>query len=325
MAASYPQPGPRAIVTGGAGFLGSRLCERLVARGFRVACVDNFSTGSPANLSNLAASPLFTLISRDVTEGPAVEGPAEYVFHLASPASPADYLRLPVQTLKAGSIGTINALELAKDTGARFVLASSSEVYGEPLQHPQQETYRGNVSTVGPRSCYDEAKRFAEAAAAAYSRAYGVSAAIARIFNTYGPRMRPGDGRAVPTFIRQALAGEPVTVTGNGQQTRSLCYVDDTIDGILALAASSHTGPVNIGSDHEMTVLQIAGLILGITGSASPVSFIPRPADDPSRRQPDVGLAHDLLRWRATVSPEDGLRQTISWFRTQENARHSRN
>jgi dTDP-glucose 4,6-dehydratase len=189
---------------------------------------------------------LFTLISRDVTEGPAVEGPAEYVFHLASPASPADYLRLPVQTLKAGSIGTINALELAKDTGARFVLASSSEVYGEPLQHPQQETYRGNVSTVGPRSCYDEAKRFAEAAAAAYSRAYGVSAAIARIFNTYGPRMRPGDGRAVPTFIRQALAGEPVTVTGSGQQTRSLCYVDDTIDGILALAASSHTGPVNI-------------------------------------------------------------------------------
>jgi dTDP-glucose 4,6-dehydratase len=314
MAASSPQPGPRAVVTGGAGFLGSRLCERLMARGFRVACVDNFITGSPANVSHLAASPLFTLINRDVTEGLDLEGPAEYVFHLASPASPADYLRLPVQTLKAGSIGTICALELARDKGARFVLASSSEVYGEPLEHPQQETYWGNVNPTGPRSPYDEAKRFAEATAAAYARTYGVSTAIARIFNSYGPRMRPHDGRAVPTFIRQALAGEPVTITGNGQQTRSLCYVDDTIDGILALAASPHPGPVNIGSDHEMTVLQIATLILGITGSASPVSFIPRPADDPSRRRPDVSRARDLLGWQATVSPEDGLKQSISWF-----------
>jgi dTDP-glucose 4,6-dehydratase len=317
MAASSPQPGPRAVVTGGAGFLGSHLCECLLTRGFRVVCVDNFITGSSANVSHLAASPLFTLINRDITQGLAVEGPAGFVFHLACPASPADYLRLPVHTLKTGSLGTICALELARDKGARFVLASSSEVYGEPLEHPQKETYRGNVNPTGPRSAYDEAKRFAEATAAAYSRTCGVSIAIARIFNTYGPRMRPDDGRAVPTFIRQALAGEPVTITGNGQQTRSLCYVDDTIDGILALAASPHSGPVNIGCDTEMTVLQIAALILSITGSASPVSFIPRPADDPSRRRPDVSRARDLLGWQATVNPEDGLKQTISWFTSQ--------
>jgi dTDP-glucose 4,6-dehydratase len=285
-----------------------------MARGFRVACIDNFITGSPANVSHLTASPLFTLINRDVTDDVALEGPAQYVFHLASPASPADYLRLPVQTLKAGSIGTICALELAREKGARFVLASSSEVYGEPQEHPQRETYWGNVNPTGPRSPYDEAKRFGEATAAAYARAYGVSIAIARVFNSYGPRMRPDDGRAVPTFIRQALAGEPVTITGNGQQTRSLCYVDDTIDGILALAASPHSGPVNIGSDHEMTVLRIATLVLGLTGSSSPVRFIPQRADDPSRRRPDVSRARDLLGWQATVSPEDGLKQSISWF-----------
>lgn len=317
MAASSPQPSPRAVVTGGAGFLGSHLCERLVANGFRVACVDNFITGKPANVSHLTASPLFTLINHDVTDGLTVEGPAEYVFHLACPASPVDYLRLPVQTLKAGSLGTICALELARDKGARFILASSSEVYGEPLEHPQPESYWGNVNPTGPRSPYDEAKRFEEATTAAYSKTYGVSTAIARIFNSYGPRMRPDDGRAVPTFIRQALAGEPVTVTGNGQQTRSLCYVDDTIDGILALAASHHPGPVNIGSDHEMTVLQIATLVLAITGSASPVSFTPRPAGDPSRRRPDVSRARDLLGWEATVSPEHGLKQTIPWFTTR--------
>jgi dTDP-glucose 4,6-dehydratase len=207
----------------------------------------------------------------------------------------------------------MHALELARDAGARFVLASSSEVYGEPLEHPQPETYWGNVNPAGPRSPYDEAKRFAEATTAAYARTYGVSTATARVFNSYGPRMRPDDGRAVPTFIRQALAGEPVTITGNGQQTRSLCYVDDTIDGILALAASPHPGPVNIGSDHEMTILQIATLILGLTGSSSPVRFIPRPADDPSRRRPDLSRARDLLRWQAAVSPEDGVKQTIAW------------
>jgi dTDP-glucose 4,6-dehydratase len=203
------------------------------------------------------------------------------------------------------------------EKGARFVLASSSEVYGEPLEHPQPESYWGNVNSIGPRSPYDEAKRFSEAAAAAYARTYGVSTAIARVFNSYGPRMRPDDGRAVPAFIRQALAGEPVTVTGDGQQTRSLCYVDDTVDGILALAASPHPGPGNIGSDHELTVLQIADLVLGITGSASPVSFIPRPADDPSRRRPDVSRARELLGWQASVNPQDGLKQTISWFTTR--------
>ena len=317
MTASSPEPGKQAVVTGGAGFLGSHLCERLVARGVRVACVDNFITGSPGNVSPLTASPLFTLINGDITEGLDVGGPVEYVFHLASPASPADYLRFPVQALNAGSAGTIHALELARKERARFVLASSSEVYGDPLEHPQPESYWGNVNPIGPRSPYDEAKRFAEATTAAYARTYGVSTAIARVFNSYGPRMRPGDGRAIPTFIRQALAGEPVTVTGSGQQTRSLCYVDDTIDGILALAASPHPGPVNIGSDHEMTVLQIATLILGITGSASPVQFIPLPADDPSRRRPDISRARDLLGWQPAVKPEEGLQRTVSWFASQ--------
>lgn len=317
MTASSPEPGKQAVVTGGAGFLGSHLCERLVARGIRVACVDNFITGSPGNVSPLTASPLFTLINCDITGGLDVGGPVEYVFHLASPASPADYLRFPVQTLKAGSAGTIHALELARKERARFVLASSSEVYGDPLEHPQPESYWGNVNPIGPRSPYDEAKRFAEATTAAYARTYGVSTAIARVFNSYGPRMRPGDGRAIPTFIRQALVGEPVTVTGSGQQTRSLCYVDDTIDGILALTASPHSGPVNIGSDHEMTVLQIATLILGITGSASPVQFIPLPADDPSRRRPDISRARDLLGWQAAVKPEEGLQRTVSWFASQ--------
>jgi dTDP-glucose 4,6-dehydratase len=322
MTASSPQSSKpaRAVVTGGAGFLGSHLCERLAARGTRVICVDNFITGSAANVSHLTASTLFTLVNRDITEGLDISGSVEYVFHLASPASPADYLRFPVQTLKAGSLGTIHALELARKKRARFILASSSEVYGDPQQHPQPESYWGNVNPVGPRSPYDEAKRFAEATTAAYARTYGTSVAIARIFNSYGPRMRPGDGRAVPTFIRQAIAGEPVTVTGDGKQTRSLCYVDDTINGILALAASPHPGPVNIGSDGEMTVLQIATLILRLTGSASPVRFISRPPDDPSQRRPDISLACDLLRWEAAIQPAEGLKRTISWF----TARRSR-
>ena len=248
MAASSPESGQQAVVTGGAGFLGSHLCERLVARGIRVACVDNFITGSPGNVSPLTASPLFTLINGDIIEGLDVGGPVEYVFHLASPASPADYLRFPVQTLKAGSAGTFHALELARKERARFVLASSSEVYGDPLEHPQPESYWGNVNPIGPRSPYDEAKRFAEATTAAYARTYGVSTAIARVFNSYGPRMRPGDGRAIPTFIRQALAGEPVTVTRSGQQTRSLCYADDTIDAMpmTPSTASSRSPPVPI-------------------------------------------------------------------------------
>ncbi len=314
MTASSPRPGMRAVVTGGAGFLGSHLCVRLLARGLHVVCLDNLITGSAANLSHLTASPSFTLINCDITGLFGIDGEVEYVFHLASPASPADYLRFPVQTLKAGSIGTINALEVARNKQARFVLASSSEVYGDPLEHPQPESYWGNVNPIGPRSPYDEAKRFAEAIATAYSKTYSVSIAIARIFNSYGPRMRSGDGRAIPTFIRQALAGEPVTVTGNGQQTRSICYVDDTIDGILALAGSSHPGPVNIGSDHEMTILKIATMIRDIAGSASPIQFIPRPADDPSVRRPDTTRARDLLGWEASVLPAEGLKRTIAWL-----------
>jgi dTDP-glucose 4,6-dehydratase len=314
--------GKRAAVTGGAGFLGSHLCERLLARGLHVICLDNLITGSAANIEHLAASPSFTLIDRDITEGFSIDGEVDYVFHLASPASPADYLRLPVQTLRAGSIGTINALEVARQKQARFVLASSSEVYGDPRQHPQPESYWGNVNPIGPRSPYDEAKRFAEATAAAYAKTYNVSIAIARIFNSYGPRMRPGDGRAIPTFIRQALAGEPLTVTGNGRQTRSICYADDTIDGILALAASPHPGPVNIGSDHEMTMLQIATMIRDISRSASPIQFIPRPADDPSVRRPDTRQARTLLGWAAKIPPPQGLKRTIAWFAARPEPAH---
>jgi dTDP-glucose 4,6-dehydratase len=314
MILSSPHPGERAVVTGGAGFLGSHLCERLLARGLNVICLDNLLTGSAANIEHLAASPCFTQIGCDTTEPFSIDGGIDYVFHLASPASPADYLRLPLQTLKAGSIGTINALELARRNRARFVLASSSEVYGDPLEHPQPESYWGNVNPIGPRSPYDEAKRFAEATTAAYAKTYDVSIAIARIFNSYGPRMRPGDGRAIPTFISQALAEEPITVTGNGQQTRSICYADDTIDGILALAASTHPGPVNIGSDHEMTMLQIASMIRDISGTASPIQFIPRPADDPSVRRPDTRQARAILGWEAKVPPPEGLKRTIAWF-----------
>src|SRR6266566_4626434 len=284
MTASSPRPGMRAVVTGGAGFLGSHLCVRLLARGLHVVCLDNLITGSAANLSHLTASPSFTLINCDITGLFGIDGEVEYVFHLASPASPADYLRFPVQTLNAGSIGTINALEVARNKQARFVLASSSEVYGDPLEHPQPESYWGNVNPIGPRSPYDEAKRFAEAIATAYSKTYSVSIAIARIF------------------------------TSNGQQTRSICYVDDTIDGILALAGSSHPGPVNIGSDHEMTILKIATMIRDIAGSASPIQFIPRPADDPSVRRPDTTRARDLLGWEASVLPAEGLKRTIAWF-----------
>jgi dTDP-glucose 4,6-dehydratase len=313
------QPRQRAVVTGGAGFLGSHLCERLLTRGFHVICLDNLVTGSAANVSHLTASPYFGMVNCDITEGFHIDGAVNSVFHLASPASPADYLRLPIQTLRTGSVGTINVLELAREKKARFLLGSSSEVYGDPLQHPQQESYWGHVNPIGPRSSYDEAKRFAEATAAAYLRVHHVNIAIARIFNSYGPRMRPGDGRAIPTFIRQALRGEPVTVAGDGHQTRSFCYVDDTIDGILALADSVHPGPVNIGSHHEMTVLQIATMIRDATGSSSPIRFVPRPADDPSLRRPDTTRARTLLGWEAGVQPAEGLRRTIAWFAEQHD------
>lgn len=307
----------RVLVTGGAGFLGSHLCERLVGRGDSVVCLDNFVTGSPDNVAHLAGSERFRLVQVDVTDYIAVEGDVDLVLHFASPASPVDYLKLPIETLEVGSIGTQHALDLARRTGARFVLASTSEVYGDPAVHPQPESYWGNVNPVGPRGVYDEAKRFAEAITLAYHNTHGVDVGIVRIFNTFGPRMRPNDGRAIPNFIRQALAGEPVTVAGDGSQTRSICYVDDLVDGILAMADSRHTGPVNIGNPHEISMLDLARWIIELTGSSSSVEFIARPQDDPTIRQPDTRLARELLGWAPKVPVEDALRRTIEWFRTE--------
>ncbi|MER7212121.1 UDP-glucuronic acid decarboxylase family protein [Streptosporangium sp. NPDC000239] len=307
----------RVLVTGGAGFLGSHLCERLLARGDEVICMDNFLTGSPGNVEHLMGRPAFRLIETDLTGFVHVPGAVDLVLHLASAASPVDYLRHPIDTLKVGSLGTLHALGLAKEKHARFVLTSTSEVYGDPLQHPQSETYWGNVNPVGPRSVYDEAKRFAESLATAYRNAAGTDTAIVRIFNTYGPRMRPYDGRAIPTFIRQALHGEPITVTGDGSQTRSICYVDDTVAGILALADSDFAGPVNIGNPAEVTMLELAHTIRDLAGSSSPIVFVPRPTDDPAVRRPDTGLAAARLGWQATVPAAEGLRRTIDWFTAQ--------
>ncbi|GAA3989215.1 SDR family oxidoreductase [Thermobifida alba] len=308
---------PVALVTGGAGFIGSHLCERLSDEGMDVVCADNFATGSAANVVHLLDRPGFRLVEADLTEPLDLDGPFGYVFHLASAASPRDYLRLPVETLEAGSLGTRNALALAEAHGARFVLASTSEVYGDPLEYPQREDYWGNVNPVGPRSVYDEAKRYAESLTMAFRRARGTDVGIARIFNSYGPRLRPGDGRVVPTFIRQALDGEPLTVAGDGRQTRSVCYVDDTVAGLLALARSDLTGPVNIGSDEELSVLALARLVREITGSDSPVVFVDRPVDDPRFRRPDITLAAERLGWRPRVLLEEGLRRTINYFRAQ--------
>ncbi|GHG48966.1 UDP-glucuronic acid decarboxylase family protein [Streptomyces griseocarneus] len=307
----------RAVVTGGAGFVGSHLCERLLAEGSEVWCVDNLVTGSRANVAHLEGRPGFVLVEADVTEPgglAAVPGPVGLVAHLACPASPADYLRLPIETLEVGSSGTRAALELARRDGARFLLASTSEVYGDPLEHPQREQYWGNVNPVGPRSVYDESKRFAEALVSAYRRTHGTDTAIVRIFNTYGPRMRAGDGRAVPTFIRQALDGDPLTVAGDGAQTRSLTYVDDTVDGIVALAAGGHPGPVNIGSCEETTILELARRIVDLTGSASTIRFVDRPADDPARRRPDTETARRQLGWEPRVDCAVGLKRTVEWF-----------
>jgi len=304
----------RVVVTGGAGFLGSHLCQRLLADGCEVVAIDNFLTGSPVNVEHLLEHERFRLVRADITDYLHVPGPVDQVLHFASPASPIDYLKLPIETLKVGSIGTLHALGLAKDKGARFLLASTSETYGDPQVHPQPETYWGHVNPVGPRAVYDEAKRYAEALTMAYRRAHGVDTAVLRIFNTYGERMRPNDGRAIPTFIRQALAGEPLTVAGDGTQTRSVCHVDDLVAGILKLLRSELVGPVNIGNPAELTVLALAQRIIALAGSPSEIAFIPRPADDPSVRRPDITLARTQLGWEPQISLDDGLGRTIDWF-----------
>lgn len=307
----------RAVVTGGAGFLGSWGCERLLERGFDVVCVDNFSTGTPANLRHLADRPALEVVEQDVSAQLSVDGPVDWVLHLASPASPVHYLRLPIETLKVGSLGTMNALELARRNQARFVLASTSEVYGDPLVHPQPEHYWGNVNPIGPRGVYDEAKRFSEALTTAYRATHNLDTGIVRIFNTYGPRMRPDDGRAIPNFMSQALRGEPLTVAGDGSQTRSICYVDDTVEGILAMANSSEAGPINLGNPDEMSMLELAERIRQLTGTSSSIEFVDLPTDDPRVRCPDASLARERLGWTPQVSSEEGLKRTLEWFSAQ--------
>jgi dTDP-glucose 4,6-dehydratase len=305
---------PRVVITGAAGFIGSHLSETLLDRGFTVVGIDNLLTGDLANIAHLRDRD-FQLIRHDVTNYIDVDGPVDYVLHWASPASPIDYLELPIQTLKVGSLGTHKALGLAKAKGAGFVIASTSEVYGDPLEHPQKETYWGNVNPIGPRGVYDEAKRFAEAMTVAYRRFHKVDTKIVRIFNTYGPRMRIRDGRAVPAFISQALVNEDVTVFGDGTQTRSFCYITDLVDGIIKLMLSKESGPINIGNPQEMTIGQIARLIIEMTGSKSKIVYQPLPTDDPKVRQPDITLARTLLGWEPKVTLEQGLGRTIGYFK----------
>jgi dTDP-glucose 4,6-dehydratase len=304
----------RVLVTGGAGFIGSHLCEFLLERGAEVHCLDNLSTGSRTNIDRLPTE-RFSFIRHDVTNYIDVAGPIDYVLHFASPASPVDYQNLPIPTLKVGALGTHNALGLAKAKRARFLLASTSEVYGDPLVHPQREDYWGNVNPVGPRGVYDEAKRFAEAITMAYHRYHGLDTRIVRIFNTFGPRMRPDDGRAIPNFIHQALRGEPLTVYGDGSQTRSFMYVSDLVNGIWRLMESGAHDPVNLGNPYEMTLLELAKRIIRLAGSASSIVFQPLPVDDPKIRQPDISRARRLLGWEPTVDVDEGLRRTIEWFR----------
>jgi dTDP-glucose 4,6-dehydratase len=306
----------RIVVTGAAGFIGSHLCETLLARGDSVIGIDNLVTGDLNNIAHLRALD-FQFVRHDVTQYIDVDGPVEYVLHWASPASPIDYLELPIQTLKVGSLGTHNALGLAKKKGATFVLASTSEVYGDPLEHPQKETYWGHVNPIGPRGVYDEAKRFAEAITLAYHRTHGVNTKIVRIFNTYGPRMRLRDGRAVPAFVSQALANQDVTVFGDGTQTRSFCYVTDLVRGILGLMDAKTNEPVNIGNPHEVTIEEIARTIIRLIGSTSKIIYRPLPVDDPRQRRPDITRARTLLAWEPTVGLEEGLKKSIEYFKTR--------
>ena len=306
--------GPRALVTGGAGFLGSHLCERLLAEGYRVVCVDNLCTGARENLSHLEEDPLFEYVEHDVTLPLRIRGELHEVYHFASPASPKDFLRLPVETLRAGSLGTHNAIDLAGESCARFMLASSSEVYGDPLVHPQHEDYRGNVSTTGIRSVYDEAKRYAEAVTMAYHRKYGLDTHVARIFNTHGPKMRPDEGRMIPNFVSQALAGMPLTVYGDGEQTRSLQYVDDVVEGVFRLMQSQESRPMNIGNPVEYSVREVAEMVIRLSGSESEIVYGPLPADDPRRRRPDISRAREALGWEPSIQAGEGLKKTLEWF-----------
>jgi dTDP-glucose 4,6-dehydratase len=305
-----------AVVTGGAGFLGSHLCEHLLAHDQRVICIDNLETATLENIEHIRSED-FLFVNHDVIERIVIDEPVDLLFHLASPASPIDYLRLPLHTLKVGSYGTHNALGLAKFKRARFLLASTSEVYGDPQEHPQRESYWGNVNPIGPRGVYDEAKRYAEAMTMAYHRQQGVDTCIARIFNTYGPRMRPHDGRAIPTFLRQGLAGQPLTVFGDGSQTRSFCYVDDLVRGLYLLASSDEHLPVNLGNPGEYTLLELARVVVEVTGSTSEIVFEALPEDDPQVRQPDITRARELLGWEPEVSLEDGLRRVLDSLRTE--------
>ena len=307
---------PRAVVSGGAGFIGSHLCGALLNRGMRVLTLDNFITGSPANLKHLEGNPDFEFRRQNVNEHIDIEGDVRYVLHFASPASPPQYDANPIHTLKVGTIGTMNMLGLAMAKEATFLLASTSEVYGDPLVHPQPETYWGNVNPIGPRGCYDEAKRCAEAFAMAYHRAHGVDTRIIRIFNTHGPRMQVSDGRAVPNFMAQALRGEPLTVYGDGKQTRSLCYVSDLIRGVLAVLEKGDELPTNLGNPHEVTMIQLAETIIRISGSASRIEHGALPVDDPKQRRPDITRARTLLDWEPHVDLEDGLKRTLEYFRT---------
>ncbi|MBI2645642.1 MAG: SDR family oxidoreductase [Deltaproteobacteria bacterium] len=304
-----------AVVTGGAGFLGSHLCDYLLKHDYHVTCIDNFITGSPDNIAHLKNNPHFNFIEHDVTKHIYIEGPVDAIFHFASPASPIDYQKIPIPTLKVGALGTHNALGLAKAKNATILLASTSEVYGDPLVHPQKEDYWGNVNPIGPRGCYDEAKRFLEAMTMAYHRTHGLKTRIVRIFNTYGPRQRLDDGRAIPTFMTQALKGEEITLFGDGNQTRSFCYVDDLIEGIYKLFLSNYVYPVNIGNPIEMTIKQMADKIIQTTQSKSPFVFKPLPIDDPKIRQPDIALAKKILNWEPKVNLEEGLKRSLDYFK----------